>query len=86
MNYLVIEIQKNSDGTIGNLVFVYDNINAAESKYHTILAAAAVSSVAVHSAVLLNETGYHVKHESYNHLPAPVNEPEPESGDEPEVV
>ena len=67
MNYIVIEIQKNSEGTIGNFVFAFDNLPAAENKYHTILAAAAISSIPCHAAVMLNETGYCIKHEHYVH-------------------
>lgn len=62
--YTVIELQ---NGVVGGNVWAYDNINDAESKYHSVLSMAAISSVAVHSAVLLNETGYCVKHESYRH-------------------
>ena len=78
MNYLVIEIQQ-TNGVVGNFVFVYSDLAQAESKYHSILAVAATSSVHVHTAVLMNETGYCIKHESYNHTPIP---PAPEGGDE----
>ncbi len=67
MKYIVIEVQKNVDGSIGNLVSAYDNRDEAENKYHTILAAAAISSVAVHSAVMMTDTGEHIKHEAYMH-------------------
>lgn len=70
MKYTVIEMQ---NGVVGANVWTFDNINAAESKYHTVLAAAAVSSVEVHSAALLNESGLCVKHESYTH-PAEVGD------------
>ena len=80
MKYLVIEIQKNADGAVGNLVYAYDTINAAESKYHTVLAAAAVSGLPSYAAVLLNETGFCVKHERY------TVEPEPEPEDTHETV
>ena len=78
MKYLVIEIQKNADGAVGNLVYAYDSINDAESKYHTVLASAAVSGLPSHAAVLLNETGFCVKHECYIVEPEPEPEPEPE--------
>lgn len=64
MKYTVIEMQ---NGVVGANVWTYDTINAAENKYHTVLAAAAVSAVEVHSAALLNESGLCVKHESYKH-------------------
>ena len=69
MKYLVIEIQRNADGTIGNFVWTFDTINEAESKYHSVLAYAAVSTVYTHSAVILNETGFCVKSQSYTHIP-----------------
>lgn len=67
MKYIVIEIQQNLDGTIGNFVFSYDDRNQAESKYHSILASAAVSQVYIHSAVLMTSTGVQVAHGSYTH-------------------
>lgn len=67
MTYIVIEIQTSTDGTVGNFVFTFDDRNAAESKYHAILAAAAVSAVYMHSAVLMTSTGVQVAHQSYTH-------------------
>ena len=67
MKYLVIEIQQNADGAIGNFVFTFDDRLQAESKYHTILASAAVSAVYMHSAVLMTSTGVQVAHQSYTH-------------------
>ena len=67
MKYLVLEIQKNADGSVGNFVWAYDTIQDAESKYHSVLAAAAVSSLPVHSACIISETCYPVKHQSYAH-------------------
>jgi len=81
MKYLVIEIQKAADGTIGNFVWAYDNYNAAESKYHSVLAAAATSAVYVHSCSLLNEKGFCMRNESYTHIPEP-EPPEPETNAE----
>ena len=74
MTYLVIEIQKNVDGTVGNFVWSYTDINEAESKFHSVLASAAISTVFVHSCALLNECGFLIKSQSYQHIP----EPEPE--------
>lgn len=39
--FIVIEIQKMSDTQIATLVDSYEDLNQAENKYHTILAAAA---------------------------------------------
>lgn len=78
MKYIVIEIQKSAEGVVGNFVFSFDTIAAAESKYHAILSAAAVSGLPCHAAVLMNETGYCVKHECFTVTPEPEPEPEPE--------
>ena len=78
MKYIVIEIQKSAEGVVGNFVFAFDTIAAAESKYHAILSAAAVSGLPRHAAVLLNETGYCVKHECFTVTPEPEPEPEEE--------
>lgn len=64
--YLVIEIQKNGN-TISQIVTTHTDLKVAEQKYHTILAAAAVSAVDVHSAVLMLYDGKVLKRESYYH-------------------
>ena len=69
--YIVLEIQASDQ--IATLVNSYTDRNQAESKYHQILTAAAVSSVPKHSAVLLAENGVSLKNESYFYI-----EPEPE--------
>ena len=66
--YIVIEIQKMSDTQIATLVDSYEDLNQAENKFHTILAAAAVSSLPMHSASMLTEDGLEIKHESYEHV------------------
>lgn len=81
MKYLVIEIQKFDNGAMSTPSYAYDNINSAESKYHAILSGAAVSALPVHSAVLMNETGYLIHSQSYNHEPESEPEPESETGE-----
>lgn len=76
--FIVIEIQKNQNGQVATLVNSYEDRNTAEQKYHMILSAAAVSSVPVHTAVMLMEDGYEIKSESYTH---PVEEIETEEAD-----
>lgn len=66
--YIVIELQIAQDGTAGNFVFTYTDINQAESKYHTILASAAISNVYRHSAAILNDRGETMKSESFRHI------------------
>lgn len=67
MKYLVIEIQTNLDGTIGNSVFAYDNRNEAEAKMHNLLSVAAVSSLPRHAVVLLDNAGSRLGGDCYVH-------------------
>ena len=67
MKYLVIEIQTNSDGTVGNIVFAYDTENEAWSKYHDILHHAAVSSLPMHAAVLIANDGNLIDQKCFRH-------------------
>jgi len=82
MTYIVVEIQKYENGQVGNLVSAHGTKEEAESKYHSVLAAAAVSALPVHSAVLISEEGYPMRYECYKH-PLPEPEPEPELETEP---
>lgn len=63
--YIVIELQTNE--TTANIVNVYTDRETAEQRYHSILAAAAVSNVRIHSAVMLSAEGYYIKSEHYTH-------------------
>ena len=65
--YIVIELQKNDQGVVSNIVTAFDSLAEAESKYYTILAAAAISKVPVHSAIIVSEEGFPVKHQCYKH-------------------
>lgn len=65
--YIVIELQKNADGRVSNLVTEHKTLAEAESKYYLILAAAAVSEVPVHSAIIVSEEGFPVKNQCYKH-------------------
>lgn len=67
MSYLVIEIQTNGEGTVGNIVSTYSDRNLAMQKYHTILAAAAVSSLASHAAVILTQEGQLLARDLFRH-------------------
>lgn len=63
--YIVIELQTNADGTVGNLVYSYDSQNNAESKYHSVLASAAISALPKHAAVLMTSEGYLLESKCY---------------------
>lgn len=68
MKYIVIEIQKAADGTVAiPPIATYDTFFEALSRYHTILASAAISQVPVHTAVVLNEVGQEIRLDSFNH-------------------
>ena len=65
--YIVIELQKDANGVVSNIVTSYENLAEAESKYYSVLASAAVSNVPVHSAIIVSEEGFPVKHQCYKH-------------------
>ena len=67
MKYIVIELQTNSDGTVGNIVTAYDSRDEAESHYHTVLAAAALSTLPTHAAVLMASDGGYIDAKCYRH-------------------
>lgn len=63
--FIVIEIQTST--TVATIVNAYDNRPQAESKYHQILTAAAVSTVPKHGAIMLTDEGERLKNECYIH-------------------
>ena len=70
--YLVLEIQKTGN-QIATLIWPFESRNEADSKFYTVLAAAAISSVPLHAAALLTETGGCIKSESYIHESEELN-------------
>ena len=75
MKYLVIEIQTNADGKIGILTFSYDDRNQAESKYHAVLSAAAISTLPMHTCDLIQADGILLARQSYVHEQEVEEEP-----------
>lgn len=65
--YIILETQTNANGTVGTLINSYEDRNAAESKYHQVLAAAAISQLPRHCAFMLTDEGYTIKSEFYVH-------------------
>lgn len=71
-NY-VVEVKKTASGEYEHNVFwLYDEdpdtaMLKAESKFHEILAAAAVSEMAEHSAILFTSEGFPKDHKCYKH-------------------
>lgn len=64
--YIVIELQTNGT-TTSTLTYNFTDRNTAYQKFHTILASAAVSSVKVHAAMIVNEYGLLEARESFEH-------------------
>lgn len=67
MKYIVIEMQKNADGHVSNIVTEHPELAHADSKYYSVLSAAAVSAIPVHSAIIVSEEGFPVKYQCYKH-------------------
>lgn len=65
--YIVIEIQTAADGTVGNLVYAFDSLDEARSKYFSILAAASVSVLPCHAACIIKNTGEPVEFRYFSH-------------------
>lgn len=53
--YIVVEFMITMDRTPGTLCYAFDTLDDAKAKYHTILAAAAVSTNRIHSAAILTQ-------------------------------
>ena len=67
-NYVVIEMQHNANGTTAILPpDAFEDRNEAEAKYHTVLAAAAVSKVFDHVCTMLDREGHTIKSEHFPH-------------------
>ncbi len=72
-DYIVIEIQINDAGEVATIVTTDTDYWIAQQKYHSILAAAAVSALPVHTAVILTPYGDTITKQAYNR-----RTPEPE--------
>ena len=65
--YVVLEIQTMEGGQVACLATPYDGQMQAESSYHTVLAAAALSALPRHAAVLLTSDGSVQASQHYEH-------------------
>ena len=73
MKYVIIELQKSADGSVAvPPINTADDFFQARSVFHSICATAAISTVPVHSVVLLNEVGQELGLESFNHTAEPA--------------
>ena len=67
--FIVIEIQKTDDSTVATLVSSHETRKEAESKYHTVLAYAAISELRTHSAMIMTDEAIPIKYEYYENVP-----------------
>lgn len=65
--YIVIEIQKNADGIMSDIVTSFNTLSEAYNKYYSVLAFAAISKLPVHSAALMSEEGFVVESKCFKH-------------------
>jgi hypothetical protein len=67
MTYIVLETQTTGGVTAIVPPLVYTDRNAAEAHFHTVLAAAAASTVEEHAAMLLTSDCRLLRNECYRH-------------------
>lgn len=73
---IVIELQANNQGQVAHITTTYDNLPQAQQKFFTILAAAAVSNIPKHSAVILDQMGVLIARDGFEHSPVVESEAE----------
>lgn len=84
--FYIVEIQQYANEEYGHLVhYAYDAdpLKArlkGESKYHEVLAAAAVSELPSHAAILFTAEGFPVFHQCYKHQAEKQEEDDGERG------
>ena len=64
--FVVIELQKNGD-QLGSIVTKHNTRNEADSKFFSVMAAAAVSNVEKHACTMLTEEGTELRSAYYEH-------------------
>ena len=68
MIFYVIELQSNEEAATSAIIpYAYADKTAAETHYHQVLMAAAGSEIRKHGCMLVNEDGFILKSEFYNH-------------------
>lgn len=63
---IVIELQKNTESVVSNLITSHNTLTQAESKFYSTLTSA-VNEIPIHSAIIVSEEGFPVKHQCYKH-------------------
>lgn len=64
--YYIIELQTNN-GTPAHIVQTASTRNEAMSKYHQVLASAAISQVDIHACTIIDDHGISIAREFYVH-------------------
>ena len=64
--YIILEIQTNETSALLPPL-AYESKNEAEAAYHSKLASAAISTVKLHTVVMMDEYGVVLKNEFYKH-------------------
>lgn len=64
--YIILEIQTNETSALLPPL-AYEDRNEAEAAYHSKLASAAISTVKLHTVVMMDEYGVVLKNEFYEH-------------------
>lgn len=64
--FIVTEIQT-VNGQTSTITNQFATLNEADNKYHSVLAAAAVSNVEVHAAIMYTNCGNYIKSEYCKH-------------------
>ena len=71
--FYIVEVQQYANGEYGHIVhYVFDADQEkarlkGESKYHEVLAAAAVSDLPSHAAIMFSTDGFPLMHQCYKH-------------------
>ena len=65
--YIVIELQT-TKGETSSIVTTKPSKNEAMSAFHSIMAAAAISNVEYHTAVVMDRKGQYIAKECYEHI------------------
>ena len=67
MKYIVIEVQCFADGNVSTPTYAFDDLQHANAKYYQVLSAASISTLPVHSAVIITNFGDWIKSEKFTH-------------------
>lgn len=72
--FIIQEVQTNGSQTALTPAVTFENRNQAESRFHSILSVAAVSSVEIHTVIMYDECGNSIKSDYYKHTTEPEEE------------